>query len=94
MQCSECKFFEDQDEECRRYAPRMLYPKKKWLDIHSTELLHDIAWSLRTLAKLDLPERLNDLEDDVLNREAVEMSDEAWPRVNPTDWCGEFKPRK
>jgi hypothetical protein len=87
--CGSCRFFHDRENECRRYAPRMLYPKKKWLDIHNSELLRDIAWSVRAMAAIGDPKS----EYDDLMKEATECSDQCWPRVESDDWCGEFEAR-
>jgi hypothetical protein len=82
-QCSNCEFHDDGEGYCRRYAPRMLYPKKKWLDIHNSELLRTIAWAVSQAAQID--------QDYDMNFEATECSSEPWPQVKPNDWCGEFK---
>ena len=90
-ECSACRFYAAHSEQCRRYAPRMLYPKKKWLDIQAVEMLRDIAWSQRTLAGIETDK--DDIEDDI-NMEATELYDEVFPRTAPNDWCGEFEPTK
>jgi hypothetical protein len=66
----------------------MDYPTKKWLDIHNSELLRDIAWSMRELAHIEPPKEDDVLED--LNQEATECWEDKWPRVEQDDWCGEF----
>ena len=87
--CKDCRFFEKQYRECRRRAPKMDYPKKMWIDIHDSELLRDIAWSLRVMAGIKTPAREDDLDD--LNQESTELDDALWPRVELDDWCGEFE---
>ena len=84
--CSQCDFYYEPESECRRYAPRMEYPKKKWLDIHNSELLRDIVWTLRIAHGIKRP----DDPGDYINEEATEIVDELWPRVGEDDWCGEF----
>ena len=93
IRCGDCKFYMFRDaeglaiEECRRNAPHV-QPAMRFTN---TELLRDIAWSLRAIAKIDPPE---DAWDD-LNIEATEQSDkgERWPYADEDDWCGEFQPK-
>jgi hypothetical protein len=56
---------------------------------YELELLRDIAWSLRELAKVAPPGELDDV-----NTEATDaMIEASWPRVEPEDWCGEWELR-
>jgi len=83
--CGDCKFFSEEDEECRRYAPR---PEFRLLINHNSELLRDLAWSLRTLAGIERPSKHDDLMVS-----ADEVSEEQWPSVVADEWCGEFEER-
>lgn len=74
--------------ECRRHAPRPApYAQMKWLAYHNSELLRDIAWTLRVAHDIETPEKYDDL-----NKEATEVfGDDKWPTVDEDDWCGEFE---
>ena len=81
--CKECRFFESRLEECRRRAP---VPSRRWLDFHNSELLRDIAWTLRQAHNVEEPNS----HDDIC-QEATECGQERWPHVDEKDWCGEFE---
>jgi hypothetical protein len=93
MRCGDCKFYMFRDaeglpiEQCRRHAPST-YPAMRFTH---TELVRDIAWSLRAIAEIEPPD---DPRDD-LNIEATEQTDsgERWPYADEDDWCGEFQPK-
>jgi len=84
--CGDCDFFYEENDECRRHAPRRgrYHPG---LDAHNSELLRDIAWSARTMANIEEPS----LGDDMRNEPEIYRSD--WPHVTENDWCGEFVKR-
>lgn len=87
--CKTCRFLERSTQyswssgTCHRYAPRAFND----MPFYAYELLRDIAWSLRTMAKMDPPE-----EHDEVNKEATEgvRTDASWPEVDGDDWCGEW----
>jgi len=83
--CDACRFFESGDDECRRYAPRLMSPG---LDFHNSELLRDIAWSFRQHANIEEPTAF-----DTVSTDAHEAAQRRWPYVAPDDWCGEFEAR-
>ena len=64
--CGLCKFHHAGMGECRRYAPRMMYPEGKYLAYHNSELLRDIAWTLRAMTNLAQPEKGDDLYDEAI----------------------------
>jgi hypothetical protein len=80
-ECETCRFY--REKECRRRAPVTF----NFLLYHELELLRDIAWSVRLLAKLPVGEADYDVKT-----EASEMTSwGAWPNVQPYDWCGEWE---
>jgi hypothetical protein len=81
--CKNCRYFAHNHSECRRHAPR----GARGLNYHNSELLRDVAWSMRNMANIEAPKE-DDTSDD-LNIEAYQLS-LRWPFVEDTDWCGEF----
>jgi hypothetical protein len=91
--CGDCRFYQSDGEQCRRRAPSDYHAEKIWIDYHNSELLRDIAWSLRELAKIEEPNP-KDTQDD-LNREATEANyGDRWPYVDVDEWCGEFEQKE
>jgi hypothetical protein len=89
-ECRHCAFYESLAFECRRYAPRPAqYPRMQSLDLHNSELLRDIAWTLHVAHEIEAPSKYDDLNTDA----AQVVDDDRWPTVDPDDWCGEFEPR-
>ena len=90
-QCKNCRFFNSLMFECRRYAPRpSQYPQQKWLDYHNSELLRDIAWTLRMGHSIEKPDK----DDDLCTMATEVIDDDRWPTVDKEDWCGEFEEKK
>jgi hypothetical protein len=85
MRCGDCRFFFSDDDQCRRHAPARI----DWLAHHDSELLRDIAWSLRAIAKLGEPNKY-----DELFTISAEVNEEEWPSTTVNDWCGEFASRE
>lgn len=88
MRCGNCLFY-GPEETCRRRPPVL----QRLLDFHNSEILRDIAWTLREIAKMDPP----DEKGDPLHVEAPECEYDScrcrWPYVDVDDWCGEYRPR-
>ncbi len=90
--CRHCAFYNGLLFECRRYAPRpALYNQMKSLDLHNSELLRDIAWTLHVAYDIEAPPKGDDLNQGASD---VAGEEDKWPTVDPDDWCGEFEARK
>jgi len=81
--CGDCDFYHVDNEECRRHAPTR---RNRMLDYHNSELLRDIAWSVRTMANIEEPGKYDEMNDE------PEMFSK-WPYMDENDWCGEFVKR-
>jgi hypothetical protein len=84
--CSNCRFYFDPDEQCRRRPPLF----DRGLAFHDSELLRDIAWSLRKISK---SEGDPNVDDEVMEDGGESCQDNGrWPYAGGNDWCGEFQP--
>ena len=89
--CERCRFWEvqdrlkeyddeDQEGECRRYAPRIP-------DYHSCEALGLIAWAVEEMANVTHNEFFD------YGYGNVPTAHFNWARTAAHEWCGEFKER-
>ena len=85
--CITC-LFHDGDEsfmQCRRYAPQPYGFYRYYIG----EILRDIAWSSRAMAKIEEPSPEDDIAIEATETDTAEIT--GWPVVSAHDWCGEWR---